>query len=63
MAASDKAARLVDERCRCGNLLAKVSPEGIEIRCRRCKRVHNIPWPGQGKEGRRTGKDAVLIAR
>lgn len=33
-----------DERCRCGNLLAGLSPDGVEILCRRCKRVHRIPW-------------------
>jgi phage FluMu protein Com len=40
----------IEERCLCGNLLAKVSPDGIEILCRRCKRVHRIPWPGERKE-------------
>lgn len=39
---------LVDERCECGNLLAKlrVNDEGkchtVEIKCRRCKRIHVI---------------------
>ena len=26
-------------RCECGNLLAKMAPEGIEMKCRRCKRI------------------------
>lgn len=26
-------------RCECGNLLAKMAPEGIEVKCRRCKRI------------------------
>jgi phage FluMu protein Com len=26
-------------RCECGSLLAKVVPEGIEVKCRRCKRI------------------------
>jgi phage FluMu protein Com len=26
-------------RCECGNLLAKFVPEGIELKCRRCKRI------------------------
>ncbi len=33
-----------DERCACGNLVAKVTSDGVEILCRRCKRVHRIPW-------------------
>jgi len=33
-----------EERCACGNLLAKLTPSGIEIRCRRCKRLHMVPW-------------------
>lgn len=36
--------RACDERCLCGNLLARATPEGVEILCRRCKRVHCIPW-------------------
>lgn len=42
-----------DERCRCGNLLAMLSPEGIEILCRRCKRVHRIAWQAVEVEGAR----------
>lgn len=34
---------LMDERCECGNLLCKISKETIEIKCRRCKRIHIIP--------------------
>jgi len=26
-------------RCECGNLLAKMAPDGIEVKCRRCKRI------------------------
>ncbi len=35
----------VDERCVCGKLVARIVPEGVEIRCRGCKRTHLIPWP------------------
>ncbi len=35
--------QLEDERCECGNLLCKTSPETVEIKCRRCKRIHVIP--------------------
>ncbi len=34
---------LREERCECGNLLCKISPETVEIKCRRCKRIHIIP--------------------
>jgi len=26
-------------RCHCGNLLARVVPGGVELKCRRCKRT------------------------
>jgi phage FluMu protein Com len=31
-------------RCCCGNLLARLCAEGVELKCRRCKRVVLIPW-------------------
>lgn len=31
-----------DFRCECGGLMAKIIPSGIEIKCRRCKRIHCI---------------------
>ena len=52
---------LLDERCLCGNLLAKVTPEGIEILCRRCKRIHRIPWPGERKEVTRPAKNRTPL--
>lgn len=55
------AVRTEEERCRCGNLLAKVSPRGIEILCRRCKRVHVISWQELAKKGRRAEKDILLL--
>lgn len=39
-----RTASLLDERCLCGSLVAKLSPKGVEILCRRCKRIHVIPW-------------------
>jgi phage FluMu protein Com len=30
-------------RCLCGSLLAKVTPQGIELKCRKCKRLQIIP--------------------
>lgn len=35
-----------DLRCLCGSLVAKVRKEGIELKCRRCKRVALIPFSG-----------------
>ena len=32
-----------DLRCLCGSLVAKVTKIGIELKCRRCKRVALIP--------------------
>jgi hypothetical protein len=31
-------------RCHCGNLLARLRLEGVELKCRRCKRMVLIPW-------------------
>ena len=41
-----------EERCTCGNLVAVRCEEGVEILCRRCKRIHRIPWmkEAQAKE-------------
>lgn len=33
-----------DLRCLCGSLVAKVKKRGIELKCRRCKRVALIPF-------------------
>ena len=33
----------VDERCECGNLVAKLTADSVEIKCRRCKRIRVIP--------------------
>jgi len=44
---------LRDERCECGNLLCKVSAEAIEIKCRRCKRIHVIALERLGRAPRR----------
>jgi hypothetical protein len=34
-----------DYRCLCGNLLARWHPDGLELNCRRCKRMLVIPLP------------------
>jgi phage FluMu protein Com len=58
-----KATPLLDERCLCGNLVAKVSLDGVEILCRRCKRIHVIPWPGERREGSATQKARMSVNR
>lgn len=42
----DQEAVVEDLRCLCGSLVAKVRKEGIELKCRRCKRVALIPFSG-----------------
>ncbi len=39
-----------DMRCGCGNLLARLVPGGVELKCRRCKRTVVLPLapPGEG---------------
>ena len=31
-----------EKRCRCGHLLALLSEDGLEIKCRRCKRLEKV---------------------
>ena len=33
-------------RCLCGSLLARLVPEGVELKCRRCKRRIIVPLEG-----------------
>lgn len=47
-----------EERCLCGNLLARLTPRGIEILCRRCRRKHLVEWedgPPDSQPGATTG--------
>lgn len=41
-----------DLRCECGSLMARVTAAGVELKCRRCKRVVLVPLtkPGQWVE-------------
>lgn len=32
----------VNERCECGNLVAKLTESSVEVKCRRCKRIRTI---------------------
>jgi phage FluMu protein Com len=36
--------KAIDIRCACGSLLAKMTRLGIEIKCRKCKRILMIPY-------------------
>ncbi|MDF0645059.1 MAG: hypothetical protein P0111_13595 [Nitrospira sp.] len=42
-----------ETRCECGQLIAKVKDAGLELKCKRCKRIVIIPfaavegWTGQ----------------
>ena len=35
-------------RCSCGSLLARVVAEGVELKCRRCKRQVVVPFGAKG---------------
>lgn len=33
-----------ESRCECGQLIAKVCKQGLELKCKRCKRIVVIPF-------------------
>jgi hypothetical protein len=33
-----------ETRCECGQLIAKVQGQGLELKCKRCKRIIVIPF-------------------
>jgi phage FluMu protein Com len=39
----DRSADCDETRCECGQLIAKVSGQGLELKCKRCKRIVVIP--------------------
>jgi phage FluMu protein Com len=39
-------------RCLCGSLLARLVPEGVELKCRRCKRQIVIPLAVEAGAGK-----------
>jgi len=41
--ASDQTRSGGEMRCGCGNLLARLVPQGVELKCRRCKRTVVLP--------------------
>ena len=34
----------LETRCECGQLIAKVCQQGLELKCKRCKRMVVIPY-------------------
>ena len=38
------ASSALDCLCLCGSLVARMADDGIELKCRRCKRVLLVPW-------------------
>jgi phage FluMu protein Com len=34
-------------RCGCGNLMARLTSAGLELKCRRCKRLVVVPVPAE----------------
>jgi len=43
MAVFNQKSKSDEHRCLCGSLLARVTHQGIELKCRKCKRLHVIP--------------------
>jgi len=48
---ASESARSHDRRCDCGKLAARVTAEGVEIKCSRCKRVMVVSWEEVPKDG------------
>jgi len=38
-----------ESRCICGSLLARLTEEGVELKCRRCKRIVLVRWSQGGR--------------
>ncbi|HKY73627.1 MAG TPA: hypothetical protein VJL88_17030 [Nitrospira sp.] len=41
---SQESAYVSETRCECGQLIAKVRGQGLELKCKRCKRIVIIPF-------------------
>jgi hypothetical protein len=39
-----------DARCECGQLIAKLRNDGVELKCKRCKRIVLIPYSMAGRD-------------
>jgi len=40
--------RADEVRCHCGQLVARIVREGLELKCKRCRRLFVIPFPSIG---------------
>jgi hypothetical protein len=43
MAVFEQKSESHEHRCLCGSLLARITQQGIELKCRKCKRLQMIP--------------------
>ena len=41
---NELSAPLQEARCECGQLIAKLRKDGVELKCKRCKRIVLIPF-------------------
>jgi phage FluMu protein Com len=41
----------LERRCACGKLAARLTTDGVEIKCSRCKSVTIVSWSEMPKEG------------
>jgi len=39
----------IESRCECGNLIFKITNNGIELKCNRCKRIKLVPFSEKKK--------------
>ena len=53
-AVAGSSAHNAEERCACGNLLARHVAGGVELKCRRCKRTVIVPLDTTPEESRAT---------
>lgn len=44
MSPTDHSPDCSETRCECGQLIAKVHGQGLELKCKRCKRIVVIPF-------------------
>ena len=52
-----------DCRCACGKLMARLTVQGFEVQCRRCKLLHIIPFPTEETNAAAVTKDGYPSAR
>ena len=61
--AAGQPVRAGDCRCLCGSLLARMVRDGVELRCRRCKRTVVVPL-SPGLHGERAhGAERIPVGR